>query len=210
MRKISLKKMAVPTIYIVAIITFVFSIYLIERVINKQIFKNNDNQTQYVDHDITNVDEYIPVVNMDITIMKPFLGDSISINKKFYDYSNPSDDAVIYYEDTYMQNTGIDYISENSFDIVSVLDGTVISVEKNEVLGNTVQIRHNNDLISVYQCINNLKIKVDDVVLRGQTIATSGTCNLYNKGNNLHFEIYHNGLIFNPEELYDKNVLDLQ
>ncbi len=209
MKRISLKKLAVPMIYLTAIITLIFSIYLIERIVNKEVFKNS-NQIQYVDEEITNVDEYVPVVNMDITIIKPFLSDSISVNKNFYDYKNPKDDAIIYYEGTYMQNTGVDYVSENSFDVVSVLDGTVISIEKNEILGNTIEIRHDNDLITLYQCVDNSKVKVDDMVLRGQAIATSGTCNLYSKGNNLHFEIYHNGLIVNPNNLFDKNILDIQ
>ena len=209
MKRISLKKLAVPMIYLIAIITLIFSVYLIERLVNKQVFKNN-NDIQYVDEEITNVDEYIPVINMDITIIKPFLSDNISVNRNYYDYKNPSDDGIVYYEGIYMQNTGIDYTSENSFDVVSVLDGTIINIENNEILGNTIEIRHDNDLITLYQCVDNMKVKVNDMVLRGQVIGTSGTCNLYNKNNNLHFEIYHNGLIVNPNELFDKNILDIQ
>lgn len=210
MKKISLKKLAVPMIYTLAVIVFIFSIYLVERVVNKQIFKNSNEQTQYVDEEITNIDEYIPVINMNTTIIKPFLDENISINKKFYDYKNPDEDAIIFYEGTYMQNTGIDYIGEKQFDVVSVLDGTVINVEKNEILGNTVEIRHDNDLISLYQCISDNSVKVDDKILRGQSIAKAGTCNLYNNGNNLHFEMYHNGLIVNPMEFYDKNIDDIK
>lgn len=210
MKKINLKKLAVPMIYTLAIVTFIFSIYLVERVINKQVFKNTNNSTQYVDEEITNAPEYIPVINMTTTIMKPFIGDNISINKKFYDYNNPDENAIIFYEGTYMQNTGVDYSSENSYDIVSVLDGTVINIEKNEILGNTIEIRHDNDLISLYQCLNEPSVKVDDIILRGQVIAKSGTCNLYNKGNNLHFEIYHNGLIVNPLDLIDKNIEEIK
>ncbi len=208
MKRINLKKLAVPMIYLASIITLIFSVYLIEKIVNKEMFKDN-NQIQYVDEEITNALEYIPVVNMDITIIKPFLSDNVSINKNFYDYKDPKDDGIIYYEGTYMQNTGIDYTSENSFDVISVLDGTVINIEKNEILGNTIEIRHDNDLITLYQCIDNSKVKIDDIVLRGQSIGTSGTCNLYNKGNNLHFEIYHNGLIMNPNNFFDKNILDI-
>ena len=109
-----------------------------------------------------------------------------------------------------MQNTGIDYTNENSFDVVTILDGTVINIENNEILGSTIEIRHDNDLISQYQCVSDVKVKIDDTVLRGQVIASSGTCNLYNKGNNLHFELYHNGLIVNPELYYNKDINDIQ
>lgn len=209
MRRLNFKKLVVPMIYTLAIITSILSIYLIEQVVNGTVFRGNDENTRYVDEEIVNVDEYVPVVNMDVTVMKPYLSDNISIVKNFYDYKNPSPDGIIYYEGIYMQNTGIDYNSENSFDVVSVLDGTVINVDVNEILGNTIEIRHSNDLITLYQCVKDVKVKVDDVVLRGQTIASAGTCNLYNKSNNLHFEAYHNGLIINPQELYDRNILDL-
>ena len=212
MKKEKIKILAVPMIYTLAIITFIISIYLIEKVVNNRMFKDIDEQTQYVDEEIVNINEYIPVVNIDTSILKPFLGENIVVNKKFYDHNSTDsqEDAIIYYEGTYMQNTGIDYNSENSFDIVSILDGTVINVENNEILGNTIEIRHDNDLISLYQCVDDLQVKLDDIVLRGQKIATSGTCNLYNKGNNIHFELYHNGLIVNPIEYYDKDVNDIQ
>ena len=77
-------------------------------------------------------------------------------------------------------------------------------------MGDTIEIRHDNDLISLYQCLSDVKVKIDDTILRGQAIAKSGTCNLYNKGNNLHFEIYHNGLIINPIDILDKNIEDIK
>ncbi len=210
MKEINLKRLVVPMIYCLAIIVFIFTIYLMERIVNREVFKNANDNTQYVSEEITNALEYIPVVNMTTTIMKPYLADNIYVNKDFYDYKNPNKDAIIYYEDTYMQNTGIDYISENAYDISSILDGTVINVEDNDILGKTIEIRHDNDLISLYQCVSDSKVKVDDKILRGEVIAKSGTCNLYNKGNNLHFEIYHNGLIINPNDVFDKNIEDIK
>ena len=41
-----------------------------------------------------------------------------------------------------MQNSGVSYSSEKIFDVISVLDGIVISVENNDILGTTVEIRH--------------------------------------------------------------------
>ena len=87
------------------------------------------------------------------------------------------------------------------------VDGKVISVEDNDMMGTTVQIKHDNNLISVYQSLSNVKVKVDDTVIQGQVIAQSGESNI-NKdlGNHLHFELYYKGEIVNPEEFYNKSV----
>mgnify|MGYP003299714825 CR=1 FL=1 len=43
--------------------------------------------------------------------------------------------TIIIYENTYMQNSGVDYVSSNLFDVVSILGGTIISIEENDILG---------------------------------------------------------------------------
>ena len=83
----------------------------------------------------------------------------------------------------------------------------VISVENNDILGTTVEIRHNNDLISVYQSLSNVGVKKYDKVIQGQIIAKSGLSNIEKDlGNHLHFELYYKGKIVNPEEYYNKSL----
>ncbi|UKI27354.1 MAG: M23 family metallopeptidase [Bacilli bacterium] len=87
------------------------------------------------------------------------------------------------------------------------MDGIVISVENNDILGTTVEIRHDNDLISVYQSLSNVNVKKDDKVIQGQIIAKSGLSNIEKDlGNHLHFELYYKGKIVNPEEYYNKSL----
>ncbi len=148
-----------------------------------------------------------------LKIVRPYLDSSVSISKTYYDYQGENTDqenAIIYYEDTYIQNSGVDYASQNTFDVVSILDGVVLSVEENDVLGTTVEIRHSNDLISVYQSLSEVSVKKDDQVIQGQIIAKSGLSNI-NKdlGNHLHFELYYKGKIVNPEEYYNKSLDEL-
>lgn len=210
--KRNLKLLVVPTIYVLAISVFGVSMYLIQTIVNNNRFSSNEN-IEYVDKEIVNDNEYIPVIAQENTIMKPYSSESVKINKTFYNYSGKDTDqenSIIIYQDTYIQNSGVDYISNESFDIISILDGTVIDVTDNEILGKTIKIRHNNDLISTYQSLSEVNIKVDDTVLRGQVIGKSGTCNLYSKDNNLHFEMAYQGKNINPEEYYNKTENDLQ
>ena len=206
MNKRNLKLFAVPAIYVAAIFVFGTSMYLIQKAVNNNRFSNNENM-EYVDKEIVTDNEYIPVVNITPTVMKPFLNDQVSINKQFYDpdaEKETQEKAIIFYEGTYMQNSGVDYKFTESFDVVSVLDGTVIEVTDNAILGKTVKIRHNNDVISTYQSLDEISVKSDDTVLRGQAIGKSGTCSLYSKDYNLHFELSKQGKNLNPETSYNK------
>lgn len=211
MNKRNLKLLAVPAIYTLAILVFGTSMYLIQRTINNSRFESNDDM-EYVDKEIVTDNEYIPVIAPDNTIMKPFISDMVKISKSFYDYqgeANKQEDALIIYKDTYMQNSGVDYKSDEVFDIVSVLDGTVIDVTENDVLGKTIKIRHDNDLVSIYQSLGEVSVKKDDTILRGQVIGKSGTCDLYNSASNLHFELSYQGKTINPETSYNKTINEL-
>lgn len=211
MIKRKLKDFTVPLIYALALLIFGTSMYLIQKVVNKQTFETND-EMEYVDKEIVNDNLYIPVVVETNIIIKPYLNEEVKINKTFYDSNSESEiqeNSIIFYENTYMQNSGIDYKYTENFDVVSILDGTVIEVTNNEILGTTIKIRHENDLISIYQSLSTTNINVDDHVLRGQVIGTSGTCKLYNNDSNLHFEIIHQGKNVNPEEYYNKSTDEL-
>ena len=207
------KPYVIPAIYGVCVIAFLVSMYFLGVLANDLLFSDNDN-LEYVDGEITdNNDDDIPVVSTSVKIVRPFLDESVSIAKTFYDYEGEAQDqenAILFYENTYIQNSGVDYASSNQFDVISILDGTVISVEDNDILGTTVEVRHSNDLISIYQSLADVAVKKDDQIIQGQIIAKSGVSNI-NKdlGNHLHFELYYKGKIVNPEEYYNKSVDEL-
>ena len=207
------KPYVIPIIYGICVIAFLFSMYFLGGFVNNILFSDDDN-FEYVDGDITdNDDNDIPVVSTSVKIVRPFLDSSVSIAKTFYDYEGEAEEqenSILFYEDTYIQNSGVDYASTDQFDVISILDGTVISVEENDILGTTVEIRHSNDLISIYQSLSDVSVKKDDQIIQGQIIAKSGVSNINKElGNHLHFELYYKGKIVNPEEYYNKSVEEL-
>jgi len=211
MIKKKLKKITVPVIYVLALSVFTTSIYLVQRVVNNQTFETNEDM-EYVDKEIVNDNIYIPVVVQTNIITKPYINEKVEISKSFYDQNSEiekQENSIIFYENIYMQNSGIDYKHTNPFEIVSILDGTVIEITNNEILGTTIKIRHENDIVSTYQSLSELNVNVDDTVLRGQVIGTSGTCKLYNTDSNLHFELTYQGKNVNPEEYYNKSTDEL-
>lgn len=215
MTKRKLKPFVVPALYGLTAVAFVFSLYMIQLIIGKASFTPSmeEEKSNYVDNEIISPNNQIPVVSNETQIIRPYTASDVSIAKNYYDYEAEAKDqenAIIYYENTYMQNSGIDYKSDNAFDVISILDGTVISVKDDDILGSVVEIKHTNDIISVYQSLSEVSVKENDTVLAGQKLGKSGESNI-NKdiGNHLHFELYYKGQIVNPELYYDKNVEDL-
>jgi stage II sporulation protein Q len=152
----------------------------------------------------------MPVINEQentSTIMRPYTADKIEIGKSFYDYNSDEtaqEGSVIYYENTYIQNTGVDYTSKEEFDVNAIADGTVVSVTKDDIVGTTVKIEHANNMISVYQSIKDAKVKENDQVTIGQVIGKSGTNSIGSElGNHLHFELYQDDVLVDPEAKFN-------
>ena len=204
------KKLAVPTIYLLALLVFGTSVYLVQKIVNKQTFQSNED-VEYVDKEIVTEEIYVPVIIQTNIITRPYYSTAVSINKKFYNYQEENqEESLIFYENTYIQNSGVSYKSKEIFDVVATLDGNIIEITDNEILGKTIRIKHQNDIISTYQCLSSTNISVGDYVVRGQTIGMSGTSSLYNEDYNLHFELTYQGKNINPELYYDKTTDELQ
>lgn len=210
-----IKKSVIYTMYIVAFLLILGSIYLMEMSSNTS-FKKEETPLTYVsksifDHTLSVIS---PVVNTEEKFVKPFTSDKVQMSKNFYNYEDESknqENAIIYYENTYMQSSGILYSSSESFDIVSTLKGTVTSVSEDDLLGSIVQITHDNGLITVYQSLSDIKVKVNDIVEKGTIIAKSGKSNLFKETENgLYFEVISNGKNINPILCYDRTISEIK
>jgi murein DD-endopeptidase MepM/ murein hydrolase activator NlpD len=82
--------------------------------------------------------------------------------------------------------------------VYSVLDGTVISAGWNDDTGYTIQIQHNNNLVSIYKHNSRLLKKTGDRVSAGTPIAVVGDTGNLSYGIHLHFELWHNGETIDP------------
>ena len=167
----------------------------------------------YVSKGILDYENEVKVVNTDnedtsSIINKPFKDESVKIVKSFYDYKESNENqenALIYYEGTYMQSSGVAYSKGEAFDVVAILDGTVESIKEDAMLGNVLTIRHDNGITSVYQSISDIAVKEGDKVKQGDVLAKSSTSNISTDLNNhLYFELIVNGICVNPENYYGK------
>ena len=211
----SVKKIFVPTIYLIAILSVVGCILLTIMSINKYL-----TESEKFDYSINGLidNEVKPVqgednTKNDVKVIKPFRNEKVTIGRGFYDFEGEQtnqEKSIIFYENTYMQNSGVDYVSDEVFDVISVLAGKVISVDTDEVLGNIVKIEHDKNIITTYQGIDKVALKVGDVISQGTVVGVSGK-SLVNSNytTSLHFEVNYKGELIDPEKFYSLNVNEL-
>jgi len=174
---------------------------------------NTEPTYDYVSKSIFDYEEEIKVVSTGESIKRPYTDENVKVVKNYYDYKDEAtnqENSLIYYENTYMQSSGVSYSNGDTFDVVSILDGTVKEVKEDTTLGNTITIEHNNGIVSVYQSVTNITIKEGDKINAGFVIATSSTSNISTDlGNHLYFELIIDGVCVNPENYYDKLISEI-
>lgn len=209
MTKRRLKKSVVYALYGALFVSVFGVIFSIESATSPSL---KEPDLEYVSKTI--IENEQPVVAMNNVIKRPYDNENIKIIKDYYDFKDESveqENSIIYYEDTYLQSSGVSYGSGDSFDVLSILDGVVLSISENALLGNIVEIDHGNGIIGYYQSLSDISVKKGDNVLQGQKIAKSGFSNIAkNLNDHLNFELSIKGKLVNPEDYYDRNISDLE
>ncbi|MBR3210416.1 MAG: M23 family metallopeptidase [Bacilli bacterium] len=202
MRMESLEK-RIPLLIFVTIIT---SLLLVASILSK---KMNDAPVTESPTIVENYEDIIPVINENNYLTNPYIDPSVTIGKTFYDYKGEEaaqENALVVQNNTYYQNTGVDYVKEDSFEVVSIAEGTILDVKEDELVGKVVEIEHRNGLISIYQSLSETTVQKGDSVIQGQVIGKSGTNEMDKElGNHLHFEIYENGHNVDPTLYLNKD-----
>lgn len=204
MKRIRLRKKVIPVLlsiaFIIPVIAFIF-------LTNKGL-KVSTDYNEYVNDEIVN--ESIPVINSTKKIISPYTDQSVKVVKDYYDYKAEEEkqlNSILVHDNTYIQNTGIDYASENTFDVISVLEGTVENVKEDEMTGKMVEVKNDDGYTVIYQSLSEIEVKKGDIVSQGQTIGKSGINELDKSiGNHLHFEVYKNGQSINPQAYINMDV----
>lgn len=204
MRK--LKKETKYLFYGTSLVAFVGLVYSVSKTFNPVTF-SKDNY-EYVSKVI--FEDTLPVVG-DVNVLKrPYLDNDVKIITNYYDYkadNKVQEDALIFSDDTYIQSSGVSYGKGEIFDVVSILDGIVIDVYDDSLLGKVIEVRHSNDVISVYQSLSEVNYKVNDTVKQGDVIGKSGSCNVRKDlSNHVYVELIVSGSAVNIEEYYDKKL----
>ncbi len=203
-RKIKLKKFPMLIILIMIFVPVITILFLANSNLSKDIVAEEPVVEEYYE-------ETLPVVTETEKFINPYYESEVKVGKSFYDYKGEEksqEESLIVSENTYYQNTGIDYVSAKVFDVISIKNGTVLNVKEDDITGKIVEIKHDDEIVSVYQSLSEVTVKKGDIINQGQLIGKSGTNKLDQElGNHLHLEIYKNGNSVNPENYLNKEYI---
>ncbi len=203
MKKMKLRKYVLPTIYVLIILVTFFSVSLI----NNHLLKNvtNYNYSKSIMKDVTEnvLSEILPD-----KFERPYLSENVKLLSGFYskDYDDESQkNSLIVYQNTYMPSSGTFYASQDEFDVVSVYDGKVKSIKKDEMLGDTVEVQHSDNLTTIYYSLKDVTVRENDDIKKGTIIGKATSNNLVTDKNVLFIEVYLKGKQIDPEKFYELN-----
>ena len=204
-------KYLMPMIYIGIVIIMILSVTLVVSGIKNYIDTKPDYK--YTLDGVFESDISSVVKTVDSIVVKPFLEDNISVDKYFYDYnskdSKKQENSLILFENTYIQNSGVNYTSNEDFDIISILDGEIINIEDNEIYGKVLTIKYNDNLVCKYYNVGDILSNVGYKVSQGEIIGRSLPSKFDNTKYLLHFEVYFKNKAIDPETIYNLKVEDL-
>ena len=208
------KRWVFPAIYIAS------AAIILTAVLWYQTSNNASDKYDYKSTDIAGKKNQEPAIEVSKTLedfkMPVEKADAAVVKTKFYDFNGKAEDqeaALVFYNNTYQPNTGIDVTmkDDESFNVVASLSGTVTRVDEDAVLGNVIEVEHDKGIVTQYQSVKDIKIKVGDEVKQGQVLATAGQ-SLFNEkaGTHVHFEIRKDGIAVNPSDYFNKSLSTLQ
>ncbi len=107
-------------------------------------------------------------------------------------------------------HVGIDLAASEGASVFAALDGEIIAIENDELMGNTVTIQHDNGFKTVYSSLLAISpnVSVGAGVLRGEEIGYIGASAAAEvlDGAHLHFEVFLNDSPVNPQTYLSSSI----
>jgi len=210
MKKRKLKGFVLPTLYMLITITIFTSIVLLGSNLNFQE-QNYNYGTDALKDTIQSV--IVEDVVTSSQINSPVDDPKATISIHFY---NKEDDeskqqaSLIYYENTYLPNTGVLYTSEDSFEVKTVFDGKVTEILDDEFFGKYVVVEHTSNIRTYYYGLDEIEVKVGEELTTGTILGISKINEILNNKKSFLLEVYHNNELINPETFIGTKITDYE
>ena len=122
-KKRKLKRFVMRSIYVALVAILVISTFATFANLKSV---NEEEKINYVSNGIWTNDT--PVASVEKVIVKPYTAKDVAIGRYFYDYRDEGtqqQNAIIFYENSYIQNSGVDYILDNRIFSTSFYQGII-------------------------------------------------------------------------------------
>jgi len=210
LKKRKLKGFVLPTLYMLITISIFTGVIFLGRTVN---LKNKD-YNYGVDSLKDNVESVLvedEVVSS--ALRSPILDNKATISIHFYDKNDTEDiqqNSLIYYENTYLPNTGVLYTSDEEFQVGAVYDGKVTEIIEDEFFGKCVVVEHINNLRTYYYGLDKIEVELNDEISSGTIIGTSKINEIMNNKKSFLLETYYNNELINPEKVIGTKISDYE
>ena len=210
MKRRKLKGYVLPTMYLLITITVFTGMVLLGSGINFSE-TDYDYSLNAIQDNVTSVIVEDTIVSSDIT--SPVDAAAATISVHFY--SKDADEtkqqsSLIYYENTYLPNTGVLYAGDATYEVKTVFGGKVSDILDDDFFGKCVVIEHTSNLRTYYYGLDELEISVGDELTKGAVLGLSKNNEIMNNKKTFLLEVYYNNELINPEEFIGTKVTDYQ
>ncbi len=203
-----LKRFVLPTLYFLITISIFAGVIILGS--DSQYINKDYNYSLDTLEDVT-----LPTISEDSEvsseILSPVEEGSAQIGVNFYnrdDESSKQELSLIYYQNTYMPNTGILYVSNDKFNVLSVSSGVIEAINNDEFFGSCVVVKHNDNLKTYYYGLDELEVSVGDEITSSAVLGVSKNNDIMNDKKSFLFEVYYNNELINPESFIGTNIKD--
>ncbi|GIO12213.1 hypothetical protein J19TS2_17680 [Cohnella xylanilytica] len=155
----------------------------------------------------TNSPEAVEAAAGGESLQWPFDSKDVIQTLSFYDSSASEEKkqaAMVEYNNSFYPHTALDFAAKDDkpFEVLAAMSGKVKVAEQSPINGYEVEIEHPNGLVTVYQSLEDLKVKAGDEVKQGDVIAMAGRSEMEkDEGVHVHFEVRSNGQSIDPNTL---------
>lgn len=208
MKRKKLKGFVLPTLYLLITISIFTGIILLG--------SNITLTDKDYDYGINALKENIESVVGEDTVVTSYISNPVEEGKAevsihFYSKEGTEEEqknSLIYYENTYLPNTGILYSGDTEFEVKSAFNGKVTQILDDEFFGKCVVVEHTDVLRTYYYGLDNIEVSVGDELTNGAVIGMSKNNEIMNTKKTFLFEVYHNNKLINPESFIGTKVTD--
>ena len=210
MKKRKLKGFVLPTLYMLITLCIFTSIIFL----GSSISLKSDDYDYGINALKDNVESVIVEDKVtSSTISSPVEENTATIEIHFYNRNDEDRDqqqSLIYYENTYLPNTGLIYTAEEAFEVKSVFEGKVTEILEDEFFGQYVVVEHTNNLRTYYYGLEEIEVEVGDVLQSNTIIGISKTNTIISNKKSFLLEVYHNNELIDPEDFIGSKITDYE
>ncbi len=180
-----------------------FYISEFKKVLNNEItieeFEKN-YQSQIINPDTLNLapSKKDSLLRKEVEKREKFSTPGNNINKSYH-FISPVKGQITNHFNARKKHYATDIAIKQNTPVKSIANGSIIFADWSKEGGNTIIVKHNNNIISIYKHNKKLLRKEGDLVKQGEVIALSGNSGEKTTGPHLHFELWIKGYPVNPE-----------